>query len=326
MTLSGPLRSSPLLYPLNLASDGSAVQVVRLNENDYALASFLDDRMLTTNTQWAWIPWDEFSEAASELPIRCHFIFHLSHAGSTLLSRLLGEHPTSFALREPGILQALAQGAFPERLDLFLGLWSRVSHPQQTAIIKATSFVSEIAPQLMQRVPDARALLMFVPASTFLPALLDGAMSDIDDQAATRLQRLQHRGLLQSAKLAELSPGERVAMSWLAEMTALAAVAQLYPNRTMWLNFDDFLKEPPRNLTDACRLFGLAGDSAELLDTPLMQRYAKKIEVKYDSNFRQQLLDAAAEKYASEVARGIEWLDTHAPSQHRPSSRSLLSK
>ncbi len=318
MTLSGPLRSSPLLYPLNLASDGSAVQVIRLTGNDYALASFLDDRVLTTNAQWAWIPWDEFCEAASDLPIRCHFIFHLSHAGSTLMSRLLGQHSASFAVREPAILRALAQGAFPERLDLFLGLWSRVFHPQQRTIIKATSFVSAIAPLLMQRVPDARALLMFVPASTFLPALLDGSMSDIDHQVAARLQRLQGCGLLQSTTLAEFSPGERVAMSWLSEMTALAAVAQLFPDRTLWLNFDDFLKEPIRNLTDACSLFNLAGDATELLDTPLMHRYAKKIEVKYDSNFRQQLLDAAVEKYSSEVTRGMEWLATHAPLQHRP--------
>jgi len=313
MNLSDALRASPSLFPLKLAPDGTAVQFLRLEEANYASASFLDKRLISTDTRLAWIPWQELAEAAAGLPLRCHFIFHVSHAGSTLLSRLLGLHPACFSIREPAVLRTFAQGEFIERIDLFLGLWSRTFQPTQRAIIKATSFVSEMAPLLMQRVPDARALLMFVPLRTFLLALLDGAMSDVDDQAAARFTRLQRRGLLQREVLSDLSPGERVAMSWLAEMMALSSAAEQYPSRTQWFNFDHFLQHREPGLAKAFNHFGLLGDVSPLLKSPVMHRYAKKIEVAYDGDFREKLLAQAADKFALEVSRGVAWIETIAP-------------
>ncbi len=320
MKLSDALSASPTLFPLNLAPDGSAVQFVRLTEGDYGAASFLDNRLIGPTSQFAWIPWQELSSAAYGLPIQCHFIFHISHAGSTLMSRLLGLHDNCFSIREPAILRTFAQGDWQERIDLFLGLWSRTFQPQQRAIIKATSVVSEIAPLLMQRVPESRALLMYVPARTFLLALLDGAMSDIESHAATRLDRLQRDGWLKQLALADLSPGELVAMSWLAEMAALNNAAQQFPDRTQWLNFDYFLAQQEQAFANACRHFGLSGDVEPFLKSPLMNRYAKKIEVAYDCDFREKLLAQAADKFSVEVARGLSWLDNHVHTKFWPAS------
>ena len=150
-------------------------------------------RLLTASSETGWASWPEFREAAEGLPERCHYIFHISHVGSTLLSRLVGLHPKLFSLREPVILRfladvdlALGQPNCPwngeelaERLGVYLRVWSRTFEPQQTAVIKATSFVCELAERLLERQPAARAVAMFVSPLVFMQALLGGAMSDI---------------------------------------------------------------------------------------------------------------------------------------------------
>ncbi len=308
MSLRDALNASPSLFPLNLDPAGNLVQLVNLSENDYEKASFLDGRLLEKGMRHAVAPWTELQSASHGLSKRCNFIFHISHAGSTLLSRLLGTHPACFSIREPAILRLLAQGSYLDRLDNFLGIWSRTFRPGQTALLKATSFVSEIGVTLMSAVPDARALLMYVPPETFLPALLDGVMSDITSHADARLQRLQRRGLLSGLALSDLSPGESVAMSWLSEMVSLDAVSKKFPDRTQWLDFDQFLIQPETHLQDSFAHFGIQADVATLVTGTMMQRYAKKPEVKYDQSFRSNLLAASREKFSHEISRGLDWL------------------
>src|SRR5262245_55619754 len=89
-------------------SRSDTVELVRLTKAAYAAASFLDSRLLTHGVPSGWGPWPELRDAAGGLCERCHFIFHISHVGSTLLSRLLGQHPALFSLREPAILRNLA--------------------------------------------------------------------------------------------------------------------------------------------------------------------------------------------------------------------------
>jgi len=314
-TLRDALTASPSLFPFHMAPDGNTVQFVNLSESDYRDASFLDNRMLKPNVRFANIPWTELSVAAQNLPIQCDFIFHVSHAGSTLLSRLLGSHSMCFSLREPAILRLFGQGAFLDRLDPFLGMWSRTFRPEQRAIIKATSFVSDIGGQMMTRVRGARAILMYVPAETFLPALLDGAMTDIDSQAKERLRRLQRRQFLCGVTAESLSPGECVAMSWLSEMVCLAEIANQFPTRTLWIDFDQFLRQPEKLLSESFSHLGLEADSAAYLRETTMQRYAKKPEVNYDATFRSKLLEASRTKFCNEISRGVAWLEQNGPAE-----------
>lgn len=308
-TLRDVLRASPALFPLNMEPNGNTVQFVNLSEADYREASFLDNRMLKPSVRYANIPWAELSFAAQNFPIQCDFIFHVSHAGSTLLSRLLGSHPSCFSLREPAILRMFGQGVFLDRLDLFLGLWSRTFHSSQRALIKATSFVSDIGLDLMTRVSDARAILMYVPLETFLSALLDGSMVDVASQAAARLQRLQRRQFLKGLAVESLSPGESVAMSWLSEMTCLSEIASQFPMRTLWIDFDRFLEQSEVMLRQSFRHLGLEVDSAAYLRENTMQRYAKKPEVNYDAAFRSKLLETSRQKFHTEISRGLAWLE-----------------
>lgn len=320
------LTSSPALYPVAADLQADRVCFVHVTRTAYAAASFLDERMLVPGTRGRWCPWPEVQRAAAGLSGRCHFVFHISHVGSTLLSRLVGHHPALFSLREPAVLRTLAeahlllghpscpwdQAEFDRRLAVYLALWSRTFEPGQVAVIKATSFVSEMAQLLMDRVADARSILMFVPPKTFLAALLGGAMSDITAAAGQRLFRLHRRLGAALWKPGSLSPGESVAMSWLSEMLALHAAATRFPDRVLWVDFDRFLTDPGSGLAAVLTHLG-AGCVDEtvpaILARPTLGEYAKAPGQKFDAQFRHRLLRQDEERHAAEIRKGLDWLD-----------------
>ncbi len=334
-----------------------AVEFIQLSPGDYAAASFLDKRLLRPGIQAGWRSWVTVRQAAKELPARCHYIFHISHVGSTLLARLLGENPALFSLREPAILRKLAESHlvldqpagrggslwkgsdFDARLGIYLGLWSRTWSPGQTSVIKATSFVCEMASLLMGQTPGARAILMFIPPRPFLRTMLGGAYSDITVAAEKRLYRLQRRlsGGLGGAggvgggeaarwRLGELSPGECVAMSWLSEMAALHEMAERNPGRVLWMDFERFLDGPEAGLAGALGHLGAPAEQAEvarILAGPIMTHYAKKPDFPYDAKFRAQLLEQAEREHAAEIEKGVKWLER--VSAELPLARAVLA-
>lgn len=334
-------QSNPTLYPIGLDLKADAVQFVQLSQADFDSLGFHDRRMLNPQTKTAWARWPQVEEAAKVLPAKAHFIFHISHVGSTLLSRLLGAHPEVFALREPGVMRSFADAQltlgtpaspwspeeFARRLDLWLGIWSRTFSPRQTCVIKCTSYVSEMADLLLQRVPASRAIFMYVAPEVFLPALLGGAMVDIEGRAASRLERLHARLGESPWSLASLSPGEKVTMSWLCEMLCLYAAATHFPDRCQWLDFDAFLASPEPRLIAAMRHLALStpeSAAGPILAGPLMKQYSKATQFEFDAGARQKLLQESRVKHVEEIARGRAWLD--AAAARWPIVRNLMER
>ncbi|HWA62685.1 MAG TPA: hypothetical protein VG939_14985, partial [Caulobacteraceae bacterium] len=181
------MDQTPDSFPLTLDVAADAVRVVQLAESDYRSASFLDERLLAVTGQGTWLEWPSFAaQAPAGTALGADFIFHMGHVGSTLAARLLGGHPRVFALREPAVLRVFAQmeldldrpeslwssADWERRLALFMRLYARVWRPQQRALVKATSQVSEIAPRLMDQAPGARAFLMYVAPEPYLATIL----------------------------------------------------------------------------------------------------------------------------------------------------------
>lgn len=312
--LKRELLASPNLFPLDQSPDGQLVHFLRLTEEDYRKASFLDSRLITDASSRGVtfksgnIPWDLFQPWTESLPIRCNFVYHISHAGSTMLARMLGEHSQCFALREPRLMRSFVDPAFEPRIRPFLALWSRVYRPEQTALIKATSFVSEAARRLMQMAADARAICMHVPVETFLASVLDGSMSDIESLAIPRYERLKPLATHGLPPLEQLSSGEKAAMSWLVEMKTLDQLRILFPSRTISVDFDQFLEDPIHHLRHSAEFLGLMGEESRMLGNDLLGRYAKKPEVAYDPSTRRRLLDQSKKTHAIELEKGMRWL------------------
>jgi hypothetical protein len=316
--IADELGSSPEWFPYELNIAAESLAFVRLKRSDYEGASFLDGRVLTPASTQHSLPWERVEAAieSAQLPERCGFIFHIGHVGSTLLSRLIGAHPGAFSIREPLVLRTLAQlvRAPEAQLAGCLKLLSRTFQPRQLAIIKASSFVSELATRLMARASAPRAVMMSVAPESYMATILGGPNSrqEAKVMAPARLSRLQRRIGVEAWQLHSMSEGEIVAMSWACEMCALAEAARDSGERALWIDFDQFLVSPTRFLAAALRHLHLEADAAivaSLLAGPDMRRYSKAPEYAYDAQLRVEVLNQARMVHGSEIGRGLAWLD-----------------
>lgn len=306
--LAESLARSPELFPQALVR--GALSLIRLSEAEYRAASFLDARILSPRTMSRTVEWPIVQEVAEALPEACDFIFHIGHGGSTLLSRLLGAHARVLPLREPELLRRLAQSeeAYGRRADVLFRLWSRVFAPDQRALIKATSFVSEIAPKIMARASQPKAIFLTTKAETYLAGILGGPNSRQEAKmlAPLRLARLQKRaGDLPATE----SEGEIIAMGWACEMTALNAAQN---ERVFHLDSDAFFAEPAAALRACFGHLSIAAtddEIAAIVSGPDLHRYSKAPEHAYDAALRNDVLNAARAEHGEEIRRGLAWLE-----------------
>ena len=310
------IAGSPAWLPLECADSGT-LRLVRLDESGYRAASFLDQRILGSDPEEAFCPTATVAQAAATLVPGAHYLFHIGHVGSTLVSRLIGECTEFFSVREPATLRAVASD--PSRafggLDLrgVLSLLARSWRRDQRAVIKATSFVGEIAESILEIDRDSRAIFMFTPASAYLRCILGGPNSRRETRtlAPSRLARLRRRLGSEATPVEPRSEGEWIAMSWLAEMAALRAAADRFGSRVLWADFEAFLSAPVPALERLLRALGAAPGPRELesvLTGPIMRQYSKAPEHAYDATLRRMVLESAEREHGAELRRGTQWL------------------
>lgn len=311
------------LFPHMLDIPTDQVLISRLREADFKAASFLDQRIITDSLPRQTAKWSELSELILPPLLLPYFIFHIGHVGSTLLSRLIGEAPDVLALREPHILRNLAEispikhephspwspETYVARRALCLSWLSRSFHDKQRTIIKASSFVSEIAGEMMN--PESKAVCLYVSLPRYLETILagDGSRMEATQLAAPRLVRLNRRMEAPVANLWALSPVQQIALGWLCEMTALTA---LEGQNVMWLNFDTFLKEPVKKLWDVSTHFDLSFDKDDvqrLTSGPIMSSYSKAPEHDYSADLRRQLLNQARVQFGADIKHTVDWVE-----------------
>lgn len=325
--VNSPFGALPILCPAILDERANHVIALSLTRRDYEIISFLDQRLLGGPYAEASIDWSVIEKYDGSGLEQLDYIFHIGHVGSTLLSRLLGQSPAVFSLREPAVLRRLADlhgqlaaGSCPwsrvqwsDRAGGLLRLWSRVWLPGQRTLLKATSSVSEIAAPLLDRQAGAKAVLLTLAPETYLATILGGPASrvELEQMTAGRLARLHRRLGGVEWRTADLSEGERAAMSWAVEMTGLAEAAKAHPADCLWLDFEDLLTNPHESL--ARTLTHLRGTAppevvSAMAASPYFGRYSKAPEYGYDAGLRRQVLNQARAEHGGEIARGLAWL------------------
>ena len=320
------LAGSPAWLPLEVTRDG-VVRLVHLEEKGYGEASFLDQRLLEQGHAQGACVLPVLEAAAARIVPGAHYIFHTGHVGSTLVSRLVGAHPGFFSLREPALLRALAMpvpGYCTLALEPALALLSRTWRPGQRAVVKATSFVSELAAPILATDPEASAIFMLTEPLVYLRAILAGANSRAETArlGPARFARLAKRARGTEFPTAPGSEGEWIAMSWLCEVSALLGAADTHPARVLWVDFDRFLEEPRGGLESVFRALGArpaAHEIESVVASSLMRRYSKAPEHAYDAALRREVLASAELEHAPEVRRGMQWLE-------RSAARSPLAR
>jgi hypothetical protein len=328
MVAADEIARSPAWFPLEPVADRS-VRLVRLDEAAYRAESFLDQRILGRGYPEQSCALTTLQSAAAQLRPRAHYIFHIGHVGSTLLSRLVGEHAGCFSLREPALLRLLAAPPAPAApdLDLVLALLARTWRPGQRAVVKVTSFAGELAERILAAGDRPAAIFMFVPPESYLRTVLAGPNSRLEARqlAPARLRRLERRLGQGDWHPDPQSEGEHLAMSWLCEMLTLHQAAARFGPQVLWLSFDEFLGEPAPSLASAFRALGIMpapGEIAALVTGPLMRQYSKAPEHVYDARLRRELLRAAGREHPLEIRRALDWLARVA--QRQPLAAAVL--
>lgn len=306
--LPATLLDTPEWLPFELDPATGRLTWLRLSEAGYRAASFLDQRMLTADSELKQTDWPAMPAEARR---DAHWIFHIGNVGSTLISRLLGELPQVFALREPQLLRQLdGQADFAT----VAALLSRTWRPEQRANVKATSFTSELADRLVR--PGARALFLYATPERYLENILAGENSwqTLQALSGVRLARLQSRCPGLELDLARAHDGIRAALGWACEMTSLGRAASALPEGSvMWLDFDLFLADPVRHFTRIAAHFGVQADepaARAICEGPLMGRYSKALEYEYTPALRREILADARRRHAPAIADALNWLRT----------------
>jgi hypothetical protein len=297
------------------ALDPSAgtVRLIAMDRDSYRHASFLDDRMLQQPVDAQIIPWPGVAAAVSgELRCDARWIFHIGHVGSTLVSRLLGELDGVLGVREPRLLRDLALSPRAIREGYIAPvprLMSRTFAEDEIACVKATSFVSEIARELVS--PGERALFMYATPANYIASILAGenSLQELRMLAPVRAQRLARRV---SALGAARNDADLAAIAWACEMTALEVAADAMPDRSIdWADFDKMLGDMEPALARVAAFFGFRADPEHLQNIargPLMSRYSKDTSYGYSTRLRRELLAEAAMLHRGEIDGALAML------------------
>jgi|GEM_PF-431773 len=318
-----------------------AVLLMKLPPEKVRDAVFLDERILDQHSTGEWVELDQFMALAEQAETDngavapTHFLFHISHCGSTLLSRMIDEASGAFGLREPLPLRDLAQisdrlGAadaifssekFDQVLRAFLTYWRRPRHfadgsALQASHIKPTSSAQRLAPALLRCAPGAKAVTLHVAAEAHIATLLAGQNNIYDMRVwgPERMARLVSLAGAPPSPFYTLSPGELAALTWGAERAwqHKLLIDTETDSRVLDVNFDQLLQAPAETLARVCHHFDLKADPAYLAGLPaakVLQQYAKAPEHDYSPRLRTQILENARREHADEIAKGLDWLN-----------------
>jgi hypothetical protein len=328
------------VHPQRIDLLRDALLMVRVDARTLAEASFLDERIVTRNAQSGWFAWPQVAQrlGSGSAATPAHYLFHVGHCGSTLISRLLGELGI-VQLREPLPLRTLAE--LQVDLDAFESRWSRTTFAARLALlaalfdrgdgaraVKATSHCNDLAPALLAGHAPRRATIVHTRLRPYLANVLAGPNSRLDLLAAApqRLRRLAARVGSPVGRLHELSPGVLAGMSWVTEMASLAATLDAQPpGRVLTLDFDRFLADPRpqlRRLADHVAP-GIDDSSIErVAASPTLSRYSKSPEHAYDRALRNAVLADAERGFGTEIRAGLAWC-TQLASRHPTVARAL---
>lgn len=292
------------------AVDPSAglVRVVEMTPDDYREASFLDDRMFARNRPSHLLRWADVIEAMpSGTRIDTRWIFHIGHVGSTLIARLLGELSSVLSVREPRALRDLTFFPAHVRGDFVppvRALMSRTFADDQAAVVKVTSFVSEIAAEL---ITNGRALYLYATPTAYISGILAGENSrkELAGLAEPRRARLASRGLYLPEPRHE---ADAAAAAWACEMTSLEAADG---GNVLWADFDlvlGDLQDSLRKFSDHLEFAATDEQIREIASGPLTRRYSKATEYEYTPQLRQDLLAEANRHHRADIDSALAML------------------
>ena len=243
------------------------------------------------------------------------FIFHTAFCRSTLLVRALERPGISVGLSEPGIITSIASAGMAGQAALLPAahLLARPWTAGEAVFIKPTNHANMLAPALMRALPQARAVLMTNPLSSFLAAVVRKGMLGRRWGRNLYIELMGYAGMdlgLDPREQFLMTDLQAAALAWFLNQKFLAALAANFGDRVRVLDGDAFGRGPAETLA---AVYAFAGTSVSTEDIAAMAGgpvFAGDAKTGEDFAAK-SLRDAAATRSAvtqDEIGKVSEWI------------------
>lgn len=318
------LENEPTVIAHQLDMVSRKLLALKLSEKQVTEAAFLDQRIVSNQIDGAWLPLDVVcSRIRTDRRKIPAFIVHCGHAGSTLITRLLGEIPDSWILREPLPLQTLAAEerllgtplarlgpkGLSEVVDSILAVYAKTPHARVPTIIKATSIAANLAARLLTSYSDTRVLCLWIPLEEYLVTMLrrENLRDSVRIAAGEWIKDIAKETTSPVPALHSLEDSQLCALNWVSSQMAFKKALRQSDTSCLPMVFNTFLDDPLGELQRVAEFFSLPSDALllkSIVDGPWLARYSKDPRYPFNAVTRQKELDESRRILRKEVQLG----------------------
>ena len=306
-------------HPHRVNAEVEEMQFVRLERQQHRDVTFLEEKYLPADVERANFKVTDVAEAAEALPqARADFVFHSSLALSTLTARLFDMPGVSMSLKEPIILNEIAQlsrrgNRVTAILTLIMRLLARPYGPGERVVIKPGNTANVLIPELMTIVPDARALFMYAPLPDFLGSVARKGMWGriVYRRLFALLVRDGHLDAgFSDADTFEQTDLQIAALTWLNHHAQFAHfLAEPFGDRVRTIDAGTFLAKRRVVVAAIAAHFGLAFDIDAVLAGPVFNEHSKQLGRTFDFAERDRENAENAAAFGEEIGMVVEWAE-----------------
>ena len=288
------MLSDPQWLPSHWDRRGATLALIHVPRARHGEFTFLADEYLAP----AKLPTIVIgiAEALAARPERSpapHFIFHSAFCCSTLLARALDLPGAAMGLKEPQILNELADAARAQALDadafgLAVDLLRRPFSADERVVIKPSNVANLLAPALMNADEGSRAIFLYAPLPRFLGSVAGKGLWGRRWVRRLYAQLLRDTGLqfgFADAEQFELSDLQIAALAWLMHHAQGAALISQFPARVRTLDSEAFLARRADALEALAAHFQLRldpGQAEQIAAGPVFATHSKELGRKFD--------------------------------------------
>ncbi len=293
---------------------------IKASREDCQNAVFLTDDYLK-NAQ-SPIPVNRQDMASIQHSGKTHFIFHSAYCCSTLLTKAFDMPGYAFGLKEPVILNDIvgwrarekpALKLFNDVLNDALKALSRPFTRGEVTLIKPSNLVNVIAPEILNLLPNAKAIFLHAPLEDYLASIarkgLWGRLWVRELMVKQMRDGFINLGL-QTEDYLKLTDMQSAAVGWLAQHQAFANLCRLLgDNRIFRLNSSHFMQSNISTINKAAEHFEIYISEQTIHDicnSSLFKTHSKTNTV-FDASSRKSDKMAGSKIYADELEKVVIW-------------------
>lgn len=321
--------SNPLYLPFELFAD-KRVGYLKVSDDTYEQSIFLDSRIKGAMDQMICFSSEEVDDFLRELKINQDKslvnIFHISHVGSTFLSKLLGSLDEIKVLREPNILKNFTREYFKlknasseykkyELNSLLQGIIkSFLCGSEPKVLIKHTSSNLNLPLSGVNLGHiSQKEILLFTSLQSFIShSITSAALSeDAKENASFRLDQLNKICFSNSFDLSDLEYLKIVSLTWMVEL--LKIIARKSSNKSaLLINFDECFTDVNKEQTMTNILsYIFDGDLSKLQSIMNLKHWNvnSKNGTEFSFNTRKDTIKINKLSAINDIERALNWVE-----------------